>query len=774
MPTQKSPGSSSGKENLTRLMVEFDGKSEKPIELTAYAFDRNGKLAASIPVKGNYADLPLHEKAFQEARIFFGPAIPEARGKSITLETMSGIKAYEPVLKFEPNKRQYEILPIPEFYWKWWFWCHCRVRGQVVKPITIGGVSYEKPVCNARVHICEADRLYFLLPRLPEQVIWKLRDELLQVIERPIPFPEPDPEPFKFDPGVIDPSPINIAKMNLAQAPTLQSEQFAGASGKNFGSEVMLSPHPLPPKGTAMQLNLETRAALLSSSPTIVRQALLDNIQLIRPWICYWRWFWPYFCTCEEVAVVTTDEFGRFDASVWYQCFGDHPDLYFWVEYSIGGVWTPVYRPLSVCCHTYWNYACGSEVTLRVTDPRVRWCGGEPELPGKQVAILSIGHEISMTEILGQSAGANEGLVSAIPGYEAPMGGSLEPYAFFGDGLIPSGITHYRWSYQKLGSSPANWKALDTTVIRHYAEVKANGSLTFKPFTLGADTVFPGQNLFKIRPVNPPAPGGSVVSTSWAPEVDARQNTASAFFQTHLLEGGNALLAAGKYELKLELFKSTGGVMTPIDFASEGVLIKVPTGIAPFGPDDVPTVDVVSNLATAGIGGMEDRVFRNAAGHVVGFRLVVHVDNNHCFAEIKDVSVNGAAAGDCGFIEYTPGSNAVVKFVASHPNRFARFNFNTFKGSCGDVTQASASGKVGDSPVFGFVFTSGPDEYHKNVPVSDLLNGGACGTTCDKAAFGENLKVETLATDGWSRLNYLDSPTLGKAFALEPAPAPVP
>ena len=45
------------------------------------------------------------------------------------------------------------------------------------------------------------------------------------------------------------------------------------------------------------------------------------------------------------------------------------------------------------------------------------------------------------------------------------------------------------------------------------------------------------------------------VSSAWAPQIDARENTASAFFLSHMLEGANPALAAGKYELKLELFK---------------------------------------------------------------------------------------------------------------------------------------------------------------------------------------------------------------------------
>lgn len=87
-----------------------------------------------------------------------------------------------------------------------------------------------------------------------------------------------------------------------------------------------------------------------------------------------------------------TDEQGCFDTIVFYPCAGDHPDLYFWVEYFIGAAWTTIYHPNPICCHTRWNYPCGNEVLLRVTDPRVILCGAPPsDLPGLQVAVMTQG-----------------------------------------------------------------------------------------------------------------------------------------------------------------------------------------------------------------------------------------------------------------------------------------------------------------------------------------------------------------------------------------------
>lgn len=737
------------------LKVALEGKPASPIDVTAYAFDSRGDLLASAPLREGQVELGLTNEQARGARIFFA-ALPEGRDKNVTLETMARVNGYEPALSFDARSDVQAHL-IPEIYWKWWFWCLCRVRGKVVKPVEVGGVIYDKPVCNARVHVCEVDRLPWLILRLPDDVIFRLREELVRV--RPI--PEPDPPIFRFDPGVIDPSPVNVARMvqSRLSAPNLTALRTTVSPAPADEARTALNPQPLPPRALTDEFPLATRVALISSSVTAVRQALVDNIAVLRPWICWWPWLWPYFCTCEEIAVATTNHQGLFEDTIWYPCFGDHPDLYFWIEYCIGGTWTTVYAP-PVCCNTYWDYACGSEVTLRVSDPRVPWCDDRPPLPGKQVAVLSIGHEVSMTEIQRSSVGSSEGLTNG----GAPFGASLEPTVWFGDGLIGSGITHYRWSYRRLGSmDEADWTALDHQVVRHYGEILTDSTLVFKPYTLGPDPAFAGKNLFQIRPANPPLNAGAV-SASWAPEVDARNNTASAYFFSHLLEKGDPVPAAGKYELKLELFKASDPVH-PVNLTDEGVLLKVPTVDAPFGLGDVPTQLVAHSPALAG--DMEDRVKRDGSGKIVAFRLVLHVDNNPCEAAINDVDVNGNLAGPCGFIPYTGGNEAIVSFKARHPNDFATFSFRVDKGSCGPVTEASAGGSVA-GPEDGFN-RDAASVFTKNVPVATLLNGGTCGTHCIKAAFTETLYVHALATDGWSSLTYLDAGAEPKGFALEPA-----
>jgi hypothetical protein len=577
--------------------VPFEGEPDRELDVMAYAFDRRGRLLASAPFKATAEKvrLPLSEENAKRARIFFGPMPAEERPQeAITLETMKKWQAYEAIWNFDPAEREYHLQPVPELQWIWWPWCNCRVRGQVVRPVEINGVTYDKPVCHARVHICEVDYIYWVIRDLPDLEIWRLRDNLLDLVDRPIPFPWPlpDPPPFRYDPGVIDPSPENIAIMN---------DRLAA---------VAFNPQPDPPiemdlisaeslrkitESKTSEIPVTTRANLSSNSLPVVRQALLDNVGLILPYLCWLDWFWP-FVRCDEVAVVETDENGRFDTNFWHLCFGDKPDLYFWVEYNIGGTWTTVYHP-PIRCNTYWNYQCGQEVTIRVTDPRVTWCEPAPQVPGNQLAILGIGEKIGFEQIVGPGPnpipGVNSGLTISGGGTDpgSPFGAVLEPRVYFGEDLVSKGITHYRWSYRKVtdsSNSPVSdsWHAMDRQVFRHYAYVAADGKLKFKPHTLGPDTdpvlTVSGLNLFQIQPEDPPV-------GSWTPQVSAHENTASAHFETHLLDGGNAYTAAGKYEMKLELFDNAGNRIPFQDGATTNVQPVVAIGNAPFGPNEVDT-----------------------------------------------------------------------------------------------------------------------------------------------------------------------------------------
>src|SRR5262249_34125833 len=135
----------------------------------------------------------------------------------------------------------------------------------------------------------------------------------------------------------------------------------------------------------------EVAASFRSAATTQIRDAIKENFALLHPYFCHWPWIWPYLYRADEVAVLYTDDFGNFDGSVFFR-FGDQPDLYFWVECLIDGVWTTVYRP-SIPCHTYWDYACGTEVAITVTDPRVPWAC-QNAIAGQAIWVKTIGQSV--------------------------------------------------------------------------------------------------------------------------------------------------------------------------------------------------------------------------------------------------------------------------------------------------------------------------------------------------------------------------------------------
>ena len=754
MANAKKPGE--GAPQDIQLKVEFEGKPEAELDVSAYLFDAQGHLIASAPVTKGTAKLRV-EHMPRRPRLLIGPT--SAREPAPTVPMLERLNAYAPSWRFEPNRAVYELPPIPDFLWPHWPLCRCRVRGRVVKhTVSPGGVVVEAPVCNARVHICEVDRLWWIIERIPDNIIRRIRDDLLAVIRKPFPWP-PEPDPFNRLNDLIDISPETERIRNRASA-----AQLFGGSGYE---EAALNPQPLPPVETfatmrgaggdvgPLQLAAETKLALASRSTQVVRQALLDNLSLLRPWICSWEWLHPWFYRCDELRVVTTDEDGRFDTSIWYPCIGDKPDLYFWVESSIGGVWTTVYHP-PIPCNVWWNYACGTEVTIRVTDPRVSGCGTIVDVPGKVVIVKTIGRQVSMGEIIRDVAPDDPAKAGTVrygwlhPTRESPFGKVLEPRVDFGNALVPAGITHYRWSQRPLGSvDEADWQVIEAEVRRHYRETTAPGDpVIYKSVVVGPDPAVSGQ-FFLIEPALPASGEDFEV-------LDESYDLASAFWNT---DG----VSPGKYELKLELFRNVAGTMTRVDLTAEGVSLHQIVDPAPLTGGTYMT-----SAATP-----DRQLF--AAGNLVGFRLVLHVDNRDCSGTIEPVTV---APGDndtkCGFQEYTSASLVTVSFRASHPANFAYFDFDVVRVATA-LPSASASGLVDDAVVAGF--SRSGDLFSKAVPVTTMFNESLPPgvTPCIRAAFGEALHVYALATNGYDRLSSYDAPktALGeialRAFALTPA-----
>lgn len=366
-----------------------------------------------------------------------------------------------------------------------------------------------------------------------------------------------------------------------------------------------------------------------------------------------------------------------------------------------------------------------------------------PDPAGDQLVVLTIGNGVNVAQI--PTSGADRGLAPGI----RPFGGSLEPHVWFGTGLAGKGITHYRWSYRRSGA--ATFTNIVTPVIRHYA-VDTGINVTFVADSQGPNPV----GLFNIQEANPPVVAGAV--TSWSPQVDARENTATAFFLSHLLEGGDAAAAAGLYELRLELFRADG---TRVDnWAAEGITGRIPDPLlsAPFGSGDVTTI-----VAPAPNHYLE-------GGNIAGLRFDLRIDNNPCEAVINDpVTTNTTNDTPCGFYEYNAGATVQLSFRARHPNRFADFNFLVTRGAAQVVAPASTgTHRVGDSPAGAYAFNPATFVYTSVPAFSTLALLHANLPPCDKAAFALTLQVGARATDGWSTLTYLSATAIPRAIAFAP------
>ncbi|NTU83899.1 MAG: hypothetical protein HGA45_31755 [Chloroflexales bacterium] len=728
--------------------IPFEEQPEQPLDLAAYSFDRYGRLIDRATVKEGRTTLEFGDWEGAQPRLLIAPVLAEERQP--TLAELRKRGAYEPVWAYNPRQKLQELLPIPAQIAGRWLLCFCRVRGQVVRPIRLLGLTLEIPVCHARVHICEVDRLPILIARLPDEIIFRLRDELLPLLERPFvpPIPRPDPPPER----------VQIADILQDALGGQVFEQVAAPRSALLShAEVQLNPQPLPPKErAAIELPLELRIGLGAPAAQIVRATLIDNVQLIWPLLCLWPWFWPWL-TCEEIRVLETDDQGRFDTFITYPCRGDKPDLYFWVEYLINGVWTTVYRP-PLHCNVYWNYACGSEVTIRVSDSRV---GCRPRPLGPLVSVYGIGTQVAVESIDGD--GYAPGIsINSVTVPRRPFGGLLGLWAdFASDPLAAAGVSHYLWSYRPAGISAdpdLGWLPLTTPFGRRYRADFPPANSVSKLYQFEVDSA---NGKFRIPPEQPWLADGA---SGGAWDDWTLNGFATALFDTTALpstattdaEGNPISDKSGDYELKLELFRADG---SRVNLSDAGIDIQV-QNMATAAWDDWHNIGLVNRYVVG--------------GSLMGFTTTLHIDNNPLVGEILEVEVGAAAAGPCGFIEYPASASATVAFRAGHHHNHAAFYFALSRGSSGriEVAQAMAGTAIVDpvDPATSVVidpvnrYNLGAYTYTRHAPVSQLLGPG-----CDQAALAEELYVYATATDGWNgRLYWLDVYAPVKAFALTP------
>ncbi len=720
----------SNREGATlRFSLEKPPTPEQP--LFAYVFARQGQLVEKVAVtlQKETAEvqlkltkpevLPYHLVFVAPELKPFGPD-PE---NSPTIADLKKLQAYEPVFRLEG--KIFVAPALPGSLINLWCWRRCRVRGRVQKTFTVDGVPRIFPLCRSRVHICEVDYVPIYW-KVPDRVyvdlldILRVRPELfdrLPEIKIPrIPFPEPDPTPWR----------------------KLRTDLGTRSLANPASTSIVL-------KGQAF------KDTLVQATPAYLSEVLAINPDLLRSVLCIYHRFRPYFYHCEELAVIDTDEFGRFDTFIRYNRM-DQPDLYFWVEYFIGGAWVTVYHP-SLPCHTYWNYVCGTEITINVTDPRV-WPSCSTPITGSMLVVRSIGDGQSVRHIAQDLAASTiiQGQTLQQVGlsdfnfgsgdYRSPFGETLALNVYFGSGLQAAGNTHFRWSYRQthtadLVPSLSAWQPIVPPARPYLAERPRPGGgtlLTTKYFPLNEVA-----GVYPIPPANAPLDAGDTFSI-WA----------KAFTDSGDLNTSGADFANGLYEFKLELFSVAGTVATK----------------RTFSPANLPNTFQVPKFGDITLFEDSPADYLNVAeSH---FTMQVRIDNQPCTASIRPVQVSGLPAGiECGFVHYVNESDgAMISYQASHPQGFATFAFSLRRGYGVYPPAAQASGMVigGTS---GYVL--GPDPlFRKTLSVGYLLKSNAVGDlkgTCDKAAFAEYLAVFATASNGSRRLSEYDRSDLA-AFAI--------
>ncbi len=698
--------------------------AEKVPKGAAYAFSSGGRLLAQSDLDERFTTtltLPAIEAA-RSVRVMVGPQMKE---QELRLSELMRLGAEEHFIRIDPDQLELsvELVVIPD-KWLCWLLSLCFVRGTLLKRVVSGGVSIDLPVCNATVEVYEVDPIFIIIPRLPDLIIERIRDFIIN----PPPPPPPDDRFRRFMPlppegPVPSPSPgprFRSEFKSFAMTP-ISGDSTASLTGETAARALA--------SVTALQFLARTTNTLQ------FRQVLIDHVALIRPLFCL---FFPTFVTMSLVATATTDECGHFQTIFFRGCNNpDTPDLYFKARQRLFGFFDiTIYAPAPIPCFTHWNYVCGTEVTLYTTHPLAVTCSPCPPViaPNNWVLVMAVGnHPLSL--IRGTSVAlqpttdaTNLGLTDS----GAPFGGLLRLRLEFDNSLREDlEVKYYQVAWRK-GTSGL-FTPLTDEVHRHYSH-EVGGDLILEVFPIGPKPVppAPAPNLFEIPPALPPIGQWSFP--------DLLEDLTSAKFPTTVHAPGFnppgvPIDQAGKYQLKVDLFHADG---TPVNIVAEGIKYRVPT-----------STDLNRTIET------EDA---NALGLVDGnsFIMTLHIDNNVCNAGIDAPTLGGVPASDnCGVLEYDPAApgSVTMEYTASHPHGFATHSFRLFRG-----VNLLTPPSVINAPV-------GTGSFSTTQTVSYLLGG------CAVAGFSENLYVAAMTTDGWRRLSEYDQSDV-RAFVLAPTPPP--
>lgn len=681
-------------ENRLSLNVKADVQVTDPTQklpkMAVYAFSPGGQLLGTESLgKDHTTSLALTGmKERQRIQVFLGPVIEKENVDISELKRRGSIREF--VIMDPFVKAPEVIIPVMNEKILCWLRSFCFVQGNLLKRVNRDGINIDMPVCNAKVEIYEVDPIYLIIPKLPDLVIERIREHIIDPIG-PVIHPESPFPPVE----VMPPLPVPPVPENLS----------------------LLSGTP-----NRMMINdPELKQLALSTNTIQFRNELVRYADKLKYWIC---WYWPV--SKKLVATTTTNGCGKFKAFFFNGCNNpDRPDLYFIAKQKIFFPFeTTIYAPAPVSCHTFWNYQCGTEITLYTNHPLARTCAPCQDViaPNNWVLVSAVGN-LSLNNIRGTSQAlsastnaANKGLTSG----GAAFGGLLRFRLEFDNALRDSlGVKFYKMYYRK--GNTGDFTPMTGTVNRHYTQ-EVDDELILKAYNLGPQSAGATSHLFEIPPALPPEGQWSLPNVV--------EDTTSAYFNSldvAPLEGkGVTWPEHGKYQVKVELYNAAGNLVN-IDTHAIKYVVQA----------EVDADNTIHTSDAAGLG-----LVQVVPGDTVkSFVMELHIDNSLCLAQVGNPSLDGTGAGvKCGVIDYDASDLAKMvdmPFEARHPNGFATFNFSVKRG----VDQrVSASGNVPFPPA-----TSLAQET-----VANLLDG------CAVAGFSEALHVWANVTNGWSRQSGYD------------------
>ena len=716
-------------------LISTEGANTLP-EVVAYAFSTEARLLASSALNedgSGLLQLPASASA-TSVRVLVGPRLAE---KSLAFDELVRRGAIEQHVRIDRDSLRHELqIPIFPPVWQCWLRSACFVRGTLMKREVSGGITIELPVCNATVEVYEVDAWPIIIYKLPDDILQKLRDIILY------PIPIPDPVGPVINPAVGG-GPVIGPVVGPRPGPGPDPAPFK----RSALSAATASEHRLDADtvGSLKQLSEASglRYAAQFAAKQQFQQALIDNATLVRPLFCL---YWPWYFTMRLIATTHTDACGHFQALFFQGCNNhDQPDLYFKAKQKLFGFFdVTIYAPTPIACHTWWNYVCGTEVTLYTTSPLAITCPPCHPVIGPMNWVLwtAIGntslHAINGGGAPGATAG-NLGLLDS----GAPWGGTLRPRLDFDNSLRDAlGVQYYQLSWRR--GTAGGWTPLNTEVYRHYAHV-VGSDLVIDPYKLGPHHMVVGGQaleLYEIPPALPPLGQWTIansVTDTENGEFDSVLHASGLSFDADGTSHGTD--NSGLYQLKLELFDAAGSL---INIAAKGIVFVVP---------DSSTLGGTIHTVHA------DTVLQPGGGSlVVGNALVLtlHIDNNHTWAQLgAPTTPAGAADACCGVVPYGASDSVSLPYTVYHPHGFATYGLGVYRSATQILSFSGGTGVYDDVETVGNMMSL-------NLPASCVGK-----PPCTLAAFSEHLDVYAMATDGWgSYLGY--NSTADRAFALSP------